>query len=247
MTAARDADCKVLFASASLADKVCRYAESHSTPLPRHIAAYHAAVSSRRPDAFMLSVGHQAQLYAFLARALGAKRVLEIGSYVGYSAMVWAHAVGPHGFVTGLELCPAMADEARRELCANDVSNVDIVVGDAAHTLAELPADQPYDLVLIDADKIGYPAYLRQMLARSRPGEAKRLLRPGCVIVVDNVLRWGHVADASLDTNYWSSGEAKERELDALGRLNDMCVSDPRLEVCMLPLWDGVSLVRLLD
>lgn len=101
--------------------------------------------------------------------------------------------------------------------------------------------------MFLDADKPGYAGYMELLLDGSRPGAARRLLRPGALIVADNVLRWGHIPAPELTTSYWASEEAKRRELEGLRRFNDRCAADPRLEVVMLPVWDGVSLMRLLD
>ncbi|PHH85472.1 hypothetical protein CDD83_371 [Cordyceps sp. RAO-2017] len=238
-----------LHASAELEAKVFEYSERSSLTLPDHITRYHAAVEARRPDALMLSSNLQSRLHLFLARALGVKRVLDVGLFVGYSAMVWSHAVGPDGLVTGLEISPDLAREAAAVFAAHAINNIDVVVGDASETLPKLRPATPYDAVFIDADKPAYPTYLAQLLARSRPGAApgQRLLRPGALIIADNVLRWGHVPDPTLTTSYWTSEEAKRGEIDGLRRFNDMCAAHPRLEVMMLPIWDGVSLIRLVD
>lgn len=119
---------------------------------------------------------------------------------------------------------------------------------DTSHaSLPKLVSDTPYDAVFLDADKPGYAGYMEQLLGGSQPGAARRLLRPGALMVADNVLRWGHIPDPGLTTSYWSSEELKRRELEGLRRFNDRCAAEPRLEVVMLPVWDGVTLMRLLD
>ncbi|KAM4062462.1 o-methyltransferase [Hirsutella rhossiliensis] len=236
-----------IYATAELAEKSSNYCEAHSLALPRHITDYHASVWARRDDSLMMSSNQQSQLHIFLARAFGVKRVIDVGVFVGYSAMVWSHAVGPDGLVTGLEISPEFAREAGEAFAANGINNIETIVGDASETLPKLASDTPYDAVFLDADKPGYGGYMEQLLDGSQPGAARRLLRPGALIVADNVLRWGHIPAPGLTTSYWTSEELKQRELEGLRRFNDRCAAEPRLEVVMLPVWDGVSLMRLLD
>ncbi|OAQ82954.1 O-methyltransferase, family 3 [Purpureocillium lilacinum] len=240
-----------LYATPALGDVVTDYARAHSSALPRHIVDYHADASGKRDDSEMLSSNFQSQLQLLLANSIGAKQILEIGVYVGYSAMVWSHAVGPDGTVTGLEFDPELAKIAGDALAAHDITNVNIVVGNAAETLPKLPAPPgSYDLVFLDADKTGYSNYLSVLLARSKPTAppAERLLRPGALIIADNVLRRGHVADPSLGAPPSARNrDAWDEHIAAVRRFNDECVAEPRLETVLLPLWDGVSIMRLRD
>lgn len=109
-------------------------------------------------------------------------------------------------------------------------------------------------MIFIDAQKSGYPAYLQTILASSQPGSATRLLRPGGLIVADNILRCGFVADDSEDNpwrehdfgpkrpEYWKSDDIK-----ALRRYNELVSASDRLDNWLCPLWDGVNIARLLD
>lgn len=128
-----------------------------------------------------------------LALGMGARRILEIGTLGGYSAMWLARALPPDGRLVTLELDPHHAEVARASLAAAGLGAVvDVRVGPAAVTLAQLveAGEGPFDLVFLDADKEGYPEYL---------GWALRLTRPGSVIVADNVVREGRVADPDDD------------------------------------------------
>ncbi|KAH8699628.1 S-adenosyl-L-methionine-dependent methyltransferase [Ilyonectria robusta] len=231
-----------LYATPELSRKVTEYSAQHSTPLPKYITDFHASIAANRDDSYFMSSNFQSQWNYVLARSIGAKRVLEIGVYVGYSAMVWSHAVGPEGRVTGLEFEPKYAKIANDAFAANRIMNVEIVVGPAAETLSKLSPSEPYDIVFIDADKTGYPGYLKQLLEGSQPGSTRRLLRPGALVVSDNVLRRGLVAD--LDTVL---EEDRMKHILAVREFNDLCVSNPRLETFLLPLWDGVNITRLVD
>ncbi|KID87304.1 O-methyltransferase, family 3 [Metarhizium guizhouense ARSEF 977] len=236
-----------LFDDQASGDKVSEYADAHSTPLPAHITAYHAHASASRHDSEMLSSNFQSKLHLFLARSIGAKRVLEVGVYVGYSAMLWAHATGPDGLVTGLEYSPELAEIAQDALAKEGINNVEIIVGNAAETLPKVSPSTPYDIIFLDADKPGYSNYLSIILANSQPGSKNRLLRPGGLIIADNVLRRGHVADSSRtdreveDAGLWNS------HIEAVRKFNDQVVGEKRLESFLTPLWDGLSMIRLVD
>ena len=136
----------------------------------------------------------QGMLLRLLVSAVGAKRVLEIGSLAGYSAIWMAGAVGEGGTVTTLELDPHHADIARRNFERAGVDGVvDLRLGPALDSLAAIEEEggDPFDLVFIDADKPAYPEYVRWAL---------RLARPGTLIVVDNVVIGGRILDpASMD------------------------------------------------
>jgi predicted O-methyltransferase YrrM len=120
----------------------------------------------------------QGAMLELLARAIGARRILEIGTLAGYST-VWLARSGAH--VVTLERDPSYAETARANLADLDV---EVIVGPAVDTLPRL--DGPFDLVFIDADKRSNPEYL---------GHALRLSRPGTLIVADNVIRGGAIVD----------------------------------------------------
>ncbi|CAG7560137.1 unnamed protein product [Fusarium equiseti] len=235
-----------LYASPQLGQTVTSYAEHHSTALPKYISDYHAEISANREDSNYMSSIFQSQFNKFLVKSTGTKRVLEIGVYIGFSALVWADAVGPDGLVTGLEFEPEYADLSKKAFEANGVKNAEIIIGPASESLSKLNPSEPYDLVFIDADKTGYPEYLRQLLELSKPGKPDRLLRPGALIVSDNVLRRGLVADdKALGDNKLEGDQLKN--ILAIREFNEMALNSPRLETFLLPLWDGVNISRLID
>jgi predicted O-methyltransferase YrrM len=110
-------------------------------------------------------------------------------------------------------------------------------------------------LIFIDAQKSGYPSYLKDILAKSQPGAATRLLRQGGLIVADNVLRRGLVADDSEENPNAETAKVaatkseyqSDRDLEYLREYNAATVSSPRLESVLLPLYDGLAVSRLLD
>ncbi|MGR0320713.1 O-methyltransferase [Agromyces sp. ZXT2-3] len=170
------------------------------------------------------------KLLHLIARMTGARRVLEIGTLGGYSTTWLARGIPADGRVVTLELEQRHADVARANLERAGVGDkVEIRVGPASESLARMAerGEQPFDLVFIDADKESNATYLDW---------AARLGRPGTVVVVDNVVRAGDVADAaSADPMVQGS----RRALDLLG-------SDPRFEATALQTigakgWDGLA------
>ncbi|MEM0129287.1 MAG: O-methyltransferase [Thermoplasmata archaeon] len=151
----------------------------------------------------------QGKLLHVLARAVRARRVLEIGTLGGYSTLWLARAVAPEGHVTTLEINPGHVAVAQRNLRAAGVEPfVTIRPGPALQSLDAMVPDRDarFDFVFLDADKPAYPAYLERIL---------RLVRPGALLVADNVVRGGAVADpASADPNVRGVRELQE----AIGR-----------------------------
>lgn len=194
----------------------------------------------------------QAQFQVWMAKAIGAKRILEIGTFIGFSTMGWAEAVGPSGHVTALEFSPEYAAIAEESFAKNGIKNVDVIVGDAKESIKKISSalKEPYDLIFIDADKTSYPTYLEQTLEYSQPGSSTRLLRSGGLIIADNILRRALIADPS-DANPWAAKERertwREGDMQALHKFNDMMVQSPRLETFLMPMFDGLGMGRLVD
>lgn len=179
---------------------------------------------------------NQGKLLSLLASIQGAERILEIGTLGGYSTIWLARALPPTGRLISLELEPRHAEVARKNLARAGVAElVTVKVGPALQTLPELARGepQPFDFVFIDADKQSIPEYLDWAL---------RLTRPGSVIVVDNVVRKGAVADASSsDANVQGVRRFNER----LAKLAS--VSATTVQTVGSKGYDGFALIRVLD
>lgn len=167
--------------------------------------------------------------------------------------MVWSEAVGPSGNVVGLELSEEYAAIARKAFVDNKINNVEIKLGDGVASLETLEPVEPFDLIFVDANKDAYPKYLELILSRSQPGSEKRLLKEGGLIVADNVLRRGIVADASKGNPHFAvdverHGEEAARDfVKALHVFNDALVREERLETFLMPMFDGLGMARLKD
>jgi caffeoyl-CoA O-methyltransferase len=204
-----------------------RYAEEHTTaPAP---ALDELADETRRSlqSPGMLTGTVEGHLLQTLVFASGARRVLELGTYSGYSALSMAQALPPDGQLITCEVSPEHAEFARRHIEASPyASRIELRVGPALETIGEL--EGPFDLVFIDADKTGYRAYYEAAL---------ELLSERGLIVIDNTLWSGRVARGEGD------GEVSP-QTRALTELNDFLVGDPRVVCVMLTVRDGITLIR---
>ncbi|MFD4656326.1 O-methyltransferase [Kitasatospora sp. NPDC058444] len=180
---------------------------------------------------------NQGKLLHLLALTQGAKRILEVGTLGGYSAIWLARALPADGTLLTLELDPRHAEVARDNLAAAGLAGVaEVRVGRAADSLAELVEQaargaEPFDLVFIDADKPSNPEYFRRAL---------QLTRPGSLIIVDNVVRGGAVADAaSIDPTVVGTRA-----------LHDLIAAEPRVTATSVQTvgskgYDGFTLARV--
>ena len=168
----------------------------------------------------------QGAFMTLLARAIGAQEILEVGMFTGYSAICLARGLAPGGRLTCLELSEEFAEIAAANLEAAEVSDrVDILIGPAADTLRALPDREHFDLVFIDADKVGYPVYYE---------EALRRLRPNGLIVVDNVLQDGRVLEPA----------AGDEAAAAIAAFNKALAVDQRVDLAMVGIADGLAIAR---
>lgn len=161
---------------------------------------------------------NEGKLLYLLAKIRGAKRILEIGTLGGYSTIWMARALPPDGTLTSLELDPKHAEVARTNIAsAGLASKVEVRVGPALDSLSKLHAEgaTPFDFIFIDADKSGYPDYLDWSL---------RLSKPGTVIVGDNVVRDGEVANP----------DSKDPSVQGIRRFLEQMGANPRLEATAL-------------
>lgn len=174
----------------------------------------------------------QGKLLYLLARMMGAKRVLEIGTLGGYSTIWMGRALGKDGAIVTLELEPHHAEVARKNIAAAGLAcPVDVRVGPASESLRALVAEgvPPFDFIFIDAHKRENPDYLEQSL---------QLSHPGTVIIADNVVRYGGVSDP----------QTTDIDVQGVQRFTEMVAANPRLSATVLQTvgskgWDGFMLI----
>ena len=168
----------------------------------------------------------QGAFLTMLAKMLGARLIVEVGTFTGYSSVCLARGLAEGGRLICCDVSTdytARAVQAWQEAGLSD--RVDLRIAPGSETLRALPHDPPIDLAFIDADKSGYASYYAEIITR---------MRSGGVIAVDNVLWGGSIIDPT-DTS---------RDTVALRAFNDMVIADERVEVVMLPIADGLTLCR---
>ncbi len=211
--------------------------------LENHIYHYLLSVSIREPDVLtklrqetanhprhiMQISPEQGQFMALLVQLMGAKKALEIGVFTGYSSLVVALALPPEGKMVACDVSEEYTSIARRYWEQAGVAHkIDLRIAPAIATLDKLIAageTDTFDFAFIDADKSSYDDYYERAL---------KLIRPGGLIAIDNVLWSGQVADSKIQDN-------RTKKIRAL---NEKLHKDERVTLSMVPIADGLTLVR---
>lgn len=205
------------------------YIESHSTPesdILRFITrdTYCNVLNPR-----MVSGHIQGRLLSMISRMIQPKRILELGTFTGYSALCLAEGLPEEGLLTTVEHNDELEDTIRRNLALSPLNDkIHLVIQDAKQFLAE--QSNSFDLIFMDADKREYCAYLDLLMNN-------QLLPIGGWLLADNTLWDGHVIDPAYD---------RDQQTIALRRFNDQVAADPRLDKLILPFRDGLSVIQRL-
>lgn len=172
----------------------------------------------------------QGATLAMLAQLVGVRKYLEIGMFTGYSALWVAQALQDTVKLITLDISDTHLPLAQKYWSqAGVAANIEVKIAPAVTTLQQLHnQSQLFDMAFIDANKAEYLDYYELCL---------QLIRPGGLIVIDNVLMYGQVLEANPDKKY----------VRVLQQLNDLISNDPRVEICMLPIGDGFTLARKKD
>jgi caffeoyl-CoA O-methyltransferase len=203
------------------------YLLAHCTPADDVLRDLATETAARFSDAAGMQVSHdEGELLTMLVRLIGARTAVEVGVFTGYSAICIARGLPADGHLLACDVSEEWTELARKYWQRAGLSErIDLRIAPAVETLRGLPADPVIDFAFIDADKTGYAVYYAELLPR---------LRPGGLIVLDNVLRSGRVLD----------GTSRRAADVAIRELNDALVQDSRIESVMLPVRDGVTLIR---
>lgn len=206
-------------------EAIAEYVKRHTTAPAPALAELGREAQASLTSPQMLSGPVVGRLLEMLVFALRPRRVLEIGTYAGYSALAMAPALAPDGVIVTCELSEQHARFARRHIEASPYADcIEIRVGPALATLEGL--EGPFDFVFIDADKTGYADYYEAVLPK---------LSDRGMIVVDNTLRGGRVLDGLA---------AVDEGTRAISTFNDALIADERVVCVMLTVRDGVTLIR---
>lgn len=208
------------------------YIESHSTPENEVLRFITRDTYCNVLNPRMVSGHIQGRLLAMISRMIQPQRILELGTFTGYSALCLAEGLPEGGMLTTVEHNDELEDTIRRNLALSPFSRkIQFVTSDAKAFLAG--QQQSFDLVFMDADKREYCAYLDLLLAERADGTS--LLPVGGWLLADNTLWDGHIIDPAYD---------RDPQTIALRRFNDQVAADPRLEKVILPLRDGLSIIH---
>jgi caffeoyl-CoA O-methyltransferase len=200
-------------------------AQAHEDPL---LGRLRAETERTLPDRAEMQIApDQGALITVLVRAIGTVRALELGTFTGYSSICIARGLPAGGGLLTCDVSEEWTAVAGRYWAEAGVADrIELRLGPALETLAELPDDEPFDFAFIDADKRNYPSYWEETL---------RVVRPGGLIMVDNVLYGGRVAAGDGDEDLGESGEA-------IRRTNELIRTDERVDAVMLGVADGITL-----
>lgn len=178
-------------------------------------------------NAGMRTSPDQGAFFTLLARLVNARFAVEVGTFTGYSSLCIARGLAPRGKLLCCDISDEWTSVARKYWeRAGVAERIDLRLGPAAETLRALPDEPTIDLSYLDADKTGYIRYWDEIVPR---------VRPGGVILVDNVLSHGRVVE---------SGWAHNETVAAIRAFNDHAMADDRVDVVMLPLSDGLTIAR---
>ena len=213
---------KSFFLSADVHD----YLVAHGTPPDEVQRALIDETAALGEVSGMQVAPEQGAFLTLLTAALGVTSAVEVGTFTGFSALCIARGLGPNGRLVCCDVSEEWTSVGARHWAAAGVSDrIELRIGPALDTLRAMPNDASIDLAFIDADKPNYAAYFDELLPR---------VRPNGVILVDNVLWSGRVVDESADDD----------NTRAIRAFNDKVAADDRVESVMIPLSDGLTLLR---
>lgn len=208
---------------------ILEYIESHSSPESEVLAVITHDTNVNVLNPHMLSGQVQGRFLSFLSQMLRPQRILELGTFTGYSALCLAEGLSEEGRLVTIDHNDELEETILRNLSLSDLGKkITPMFGDAKVLLAEMGTNILYDLVFIDADKREYVAYYDLVFD---------LVRPGGWILADNTLWDGHVVDPAYDRDAQTKG---------LRAFNDCVARDSRVEQVILPLRDGLTLIHKL-
>jgi caffeoyl-CoA O-methyltransferase len=209
-----------------LPPQVHDYLVAHGTPPDAVLRELALETRTLGPLSIMQVAPEQGAFMTLLARAIGARRAIEVGTFTGYSAISIARGLADDGKLLCCDVNGEWTAIAQRYFEKAGVAHkIELRLAPAAETLRALPATEDVDLAFIDADKPGYPLYYEEILRR---------LRPGGLLLADNVLWFGRVADPAAD----------DEQTRAIRRFNELVARDERVDRVMLPISDGLTVVR---
>ena len=201
------------------------YIERHIEEEPEYLHQIERNTNLQRINGRMCSGHIQGRLLKMLTMMIAPKRVLELGTFTGYSALCIAEGLKPGASLVTIEADDEIEDTIRENFKMSPAGEkIELRIGKALDICQEFP-DEYFDMIFIDADKREYPQYYR---------EAKRLLTSGGYIIADNILWDGHVTDA----------DRHDRQTEGIREFNRLCAADKEMASVIIPVRDGISIIR---
>jgi predicted O-methyltransferase YrrM len=206
-----------------ISEKLEAYIASHSTPETEHLAALNRETYLKVLMPQMLSGHVQGKFLEFISRMIQPERILEIGTFTGYSGICLAKGLRTGGKIITIDINEELTPMVKKYIALEKVENLfDIRIGNAIEIIPTL--DEIFDLVFIDADKINYSNYFELVIGK---------VRAGGWILADNTLWEGHVLD-----------EKKDKNTEAIHAFNSKIATDQRVENVIVSIRDGITIAR---
>ena len=206
------------------------YICEHTTPENAVLASIYQDTYLHVLNAHMVSGQVQGRLLSMLSHMLRPKRILELGTFTGYSALCLAEGLPEDGKLVTIEHNDELEDRIRHNLAKSPLGDkIELIIGDAVEVIRSQKSEvsnQLFDLVFMDADKREYCAYLEAVYP---------LVPVGGFIIADNTLWDGHIIDPAYD---------KDKQTQGLRTFNDLLAADKRFEQVIVPLRDGLTIIR---
>lgn len=201
-----------------------RYLENHASAEPEILRKLRRETFQKTTQPHMISGYQQGRLLTIISKILQPKNILEIGTFTGYAALCMAEGLSKNGKLTTLDVNEDLAYLPKKYFAESEFSHqIHFKLQDAKEFLKE--TDEVFDLVFIDADKENYAEYFRLIKPKTKSGS---------VVMFDNVLWYGKVLE----------GNPKQKSTQVIKELNDLAAKDEDFENLILPLRDGVNLLR---
>ena len=213
------------FKTIGISDELQAYVVAHGAAPDPVVAALQAETRAALGSVANLQIApEQAPFLTIMAKLVNARNAVEVGTFTGLSALSIARGMAPGGKLICCDISEEYTSIARRYWQEAGVGDlIELRIGPGARTLAAMPTGPHIDLAFIDADKTGYPTYWNEIVPR---------MRPGGVILIDNVLRGGRIINAV---------PATEDDAAMVG-FNDMVTADTRVQSMIMPFADGITL-----
>lgn len=209
-----------------LSTELEKYLENHTSPVNELLVELRRETYQKTTQPHMLSGDYQGQFLSIISRLIQPKTILEIGTFTGYSALCLAEGMAKDGKLITIDRNEELMYLPKKYFDQSPYADqIDFKIGNALDVLDELK-DEIYDLVFIDADKSNYINYYEKVIGQ---------VRKGGVLLVDNVLWYGKVLEEA---------KPNDKDTQVLKEFNDKVAKDDRVEVVILPIRDGISLIR---